>query len=72
MTRPAATLWTMTSLPAKVPSRTGPRIGVSAVPRASVAPLLAWPDSMRPMPASRFQLMPQPGMLVAMIFSAVR
>src|ERR1700743_1264218 len=43
-----------------------------AVPRASVAPPLACPDSMRPIPASRFQLMPQPGSLAAIIRSALR
>jgi hypothetical protein len=42
------------------------------VPRASVAPPLAWPDSMRPVPAKRFQLISQLGLEVAIICSALR
>src|ERR1700751_552051 len=47
-------------------------MGRTAVPRASVAPLLACSDSMRPIPASRFQLMPQLGWASASSRSALR
>src|SRR5271156_9491 len=47
-------------------------MGRIAVPCASVAPPLACRDSMRPIPASRFQLMPQPGSAPAIIRSALR
>src|ERR1700741_2695901 len=47
-------------------------MGRIAVPRASVAPPLACIDSMRPMPASRFQLMPHAGSAMAIIRSALR
>ena len=47
-------------------------MGRTAVPLESVAPPLACNDSMRPMPASRFQLTPQPGAAVAIIRSALR
>src|ERR1700751_4497775 len=62
----------MTSLPGSVPSSAGPYIGTTAVPRASTAPPPAWPDSMRPIPASRFQLTPQPGEATAIFCSALR
>ncbi|SHV96722.1 Uncharacterised protein [Mycobacteroides abscessus subsp. abscessus] len=45
-------------------------MGRTTRPFTSVAPLLAWPDSIRPMPASRFQLTPHPGAALAIIFSA--
>src|SRR6185503_11048443 len=45
-------------------------MGRTAEPDASVAPPLACIDSMRPMPASRFQLMPQPGYELAINRSA--
>src|SRR6201993_1361492 len=62
----------MTSLPGSVPSSAGPYIGTTAVPRASTAPPPAWPDSMRPIPANRFQLTPQPGAATAIFCSAPR
>src|SRR5687768_14371582 len=62
----------MTSLPGSVPSSAGPKMGRTAVPRESVAPPLACIDSMRPMPASRFQLTPQPGYAEAIMRSALR
>src|ERR1700739_461882 len=62
----------MTSLPGSVPSSAGPYIGTTAVPRASTAPPPAWPDSMRPIPASKFQLTPQPGAATAIFCSALR
>src|SRR6202022_4942227 len=62
----------MTSFPASDPSRTGPKIGRTAVPRASVAPPLACIVSIRPMPATRFQLTPQFGAARAIMPSALR
>ena len=62
----------MISLPGNVPSSAGPRMGFTAVPLTSVAPPLACIDSMRPIPASRFQLIPQFGAAVAIIASALR
>src|ERR1700747_3615849 len=47
-------------------------MGWIAVPRASVTPPLACIDSMRPIPASRFQLIPQAGSEAGMICSAFR
>src|ERR1700722_7575707 len=47
-------------------------MGWIAVPRASVAPPLACIDSMRPIPANRFQLIPQAGSEADMICSALR
>src|ERR1700749_2132229 len=47
-------------------------MGRAAVPWVSVAPPLACIDSMRPIPASRFQLMPQAGSATAIIRSALR
>src|ERR1700743_1202561 len=47
-------------------------MGRTAVPWVSVAPPLACIDSMRPIPASRVQLMPQPGAAPAIIRSALR
>src|SRR5258705_9041479 len=47
-------------------------MGRTAVPRVSVAPLLACNDSIRPMPASRFQLTPHVGWALAIIRSALR
>src|SRR6516164_10572068 len=62
----------MTSLPGSVPSSAGPYIGTTAVPRASTAPPPAWPDSIRPIPANKFQLMPQPGAATDIFCSALR
>ncbi|SLJ09304.1 Uncharacterised protein [Mycobacteroides abscessus subsp. abscessus] len=62
----------MISLPGSVPSSAGPKIGETVVPAASVRPLLACADSMRPMPASRCQLSPQPGIEEARASSALR
>ncbi|CFE53499.1 Uncharacterised protein [Mycobacterium tuberculosis] len=42
------------------------------MPRASVAPPFACIDSMRPIPASKFQLTPQPGAAAAIFSSALR
>src|ERR1700685_2920108 len=47
-------------------------MGGIAVPRASVAPPLACIDSMRPIPANRFQLISQAGSEAVMICSALR
>src|ERR1700742_3585929 len=47
-------------------------MGTTAVPRASTAPPPAWPDSMRPIPANRFQLMPQAGAAPDIFCSALR
>src|ERR1700739_1547095 len=47
-------------------------MGRTAVPCTSAAPPLACIDSMRPIPASRFQLMPQAGSATAIIRSALR
>src|SRR6201993_4831980 len=47
-------------------------MGWIAVPRASVTPPLACIDSMRPIPANRFQLIPQAGSEAVMICSALR
>src|ERR1700739_585969 len=47
-------------------------MGRIAVPRASVAPPLACIDSIRPIPASRFQLMPHAGAATPIIRSALR
>src|ERR1700759_660993 len=47
-------------------------MGWIAVPRASVAPPLACIDSMRPIAANRFQLIPQAGSAEVMICSALR
>src|ERR1700733_12502827 len=47
-------------------------MGRTAVPWVSVAPPLACIDSIRPIPASRFQLMPQAGSASAIIRSALR
>src|SRR5258708_30866877 len=47
-------------------------MGWPAVPGARAAPPLACPDSMRPIPAKRFQLIPQLGLEVAIICSALR
>src|SRR5271166_4424310 len=47
-------------------------MGWIAVPRASVAPPLACIDSMRPIPANRFQLIPQAGSEAVTICSALR
>src|ERR1700739_3004824 len=47
-------------------------MGTPPVPRASTAPPPAWPDSMRPIPANRFQLTPQPGAATAIFCSALR
>ena len=44
----------------------------TGLPWASVAPPLACTDSMRPIPASRFQLTPQPGYAEAIMRSALR
>ncbi len=43
------------------PSRTGPRIGSRVVPAASTYPPRAWPDSIRPIPASSAQSRLHPG-----------
>src|SRR6202007_1644637 len=47
-------------------------MGWIAVPRASVTPPLACIDSMRPIPANRFQLIPQAGSEAVIICSALR
>src|SRR6201998_3781502 len=47
-------------------------MGTTAVRRASTAPPPAWPDSMRPIPANRFQLMPQAGAATDIFCSALR
>ncbi len=52
------------------PLSTGPRIGCTVVPAASTRPPRAWPDSMRPMPASSDQCRLQPGVVAARRFAA--
>src|SRR5271165_7240386 len=47
-------------------------MGYTAVPCASVAPPLACIDSIRPIPANRFQLTPHAGSASAIIRSALR
>src|ERR1700739_603409 len=47
-------------------------MGTTAVPRASTAPPPAWPHPRRPIPANRFQLIPQAGAATAIFCSALR
>ncbi len=51
----------ITALPASEPSSTGPSMGVRVRPEASTLPPSAWPDSMRPIAATRFHSIPHDG-----------